>query len=113
MRVKFRIQVYKDGKKLSKLDLVSAKSPFWIGVRYITEFKYLEATKWLMIAQDCHEKYVLLSLINLALGQEDQGEEFCKEALKHKPMYDIQIFVEMPEKGIKLEVKDVLKTLSG
>lgn len=51
MRVKFRIVIHKDGKKLSKGDLLGEKDPFLVGVRYITEFRYLEATKWLMLAQ--------------------------------------------------------------
>ena len=106
MRVKFRISIYKDGKRLSKADLKQEKSPFWIGVRYITEFKYLEATKWLMIAEDCYEKYLLLSLANLALGQENQGREFYNEALKHKSMHPLKIFLEVPEKNIRVEIKE-------
>ncbi|WP_333785147.1 hypothetical protein [Thermocrinis sp.] len=112
MRVRFRISIYKDGKKLSKEDLKQEKSPFWIGVRYITEFKYLEATKWLMIAEDCYEKYLLLSLANLALGQENQGREFYSEALKHKSMHPLKIFLEVPEKNIKLEPKNLSEILA-
>ncbi|WP_029551465.1 hypothetical protein [Thermocrinis jamiesonii] len=107
MRVKFRILLYRDGKKLTKEDLKHEKSPFWIGVRYITEFKYLEATKWLMIAEDCYEKYALLSLINFSLGQEEQGKEFYSEALKYKPMHSLKIFLEIPEKNLRFEFKDL------
>jgi len=106
MRVKFRIVIHKDGKKLSKGDLLGEKDPFWVGVRYITEFRYLEATKWLMLAQDCYEKYLLLALTNLALGQESQAKEFYQEALSHKPCHALEIFLEMPEKGERVRVKE-------
>jgi hypothetical protein len=82
MRVKFRIVIHKDGKKLNKGDLFGEKDPFWVGVRYITEFRYLEATKWLMLAQDCYEKYLLLALTNLALGQESQAQEFLPRSFE-------------------------------
>ncbi|WP_448584169.1 hypothetical protein [Thermocrinis sp.] len=114
MRVRFRILLYKDNKKLTKTDLIHEKSPFWIGVRYITEFKYLEATKWLMIAEDCYEKYILLCLTNLALGQESQAMEFYNEALRYERVYPIQIFIEIPEKNLRLELNDaVLKILTA
>ncbi len=74
-------------------------------MRYITEFKYLEATKWLLIAPDCYERYLLLGLINLALGQEDQAREFL-ESLEGTPRCtDISVFVERPEEGTKKEVR--------
>ncbi|MEM2368609.1 MAG: hypothetical protein QXQ50_10300, partial [Candidatus Bathyarchaeia archaeon] len=69
MRVRFRVAVYeKDGKRLSKEVLVGPREPLYIGIRYVVEFKYLEATKWLMLAKDCQEKYLLLALLNFALG---------------------------------------------
>ncbi len=107
MRVKFRIVIHKDGKKLSKGDLLGEKDPFWVGVRYITEFRYLEATKWLMLAQDCYEKYLLLALTNLALGQESQAQEFYQEALSHKPCHALEIFLEMPERERGFRLKNV------
>ncbi|SHK50483.1 hypothetical protein [Thermocrinis minervae] len=76
MRVAFRIVLEEKGKRLTKEDLKDKKDPFHIGLRYITEFKYLEATKWLMLAPDSYEKYYLLYLLNLALGQEEQAKEF-------------------------------------
>ncbi|WP_204985452.1 hypothetical protein, partial [Escherichia coli] len=68
------------GNKQSKENFIKASEALYIGIRYITEFKYLEATKWLMLAQDCMEKYLLLGLINIALGQEKEGYEFLREA---------------------------------
>jgi hypothetical protein len=106
MRVKFRIAIHKEGKKLSKEGLLGKRDPFWVGVRYITEFRYLEATKWLMLARDCYEKYLLLALTNLALGQESQAREFDQEALNHKPCHALEIFLEMPEKGKRIQVKE-------
>ena len=78
MRVRFRILVFKEGRKLSKSDLRGETEALMIGIRYILEFKYLEATKWLMVAEDCWEKYMLLGLLNLALGQEEPAKEFLE-----------------------------------
>ncbi|WP_448587273.1 hypothetical protein [Thermocrinis sp.] len=105
MRVRFRIAIHKDGRRLSREELLNRREPFWVGVRYITEFKYLEATKWLMLAEDSHEKYLLLCLTSLALGQSSQAEEYCQEAKKFKPSEGIGIYLELPERGLKAEVK--------
>ncbi|MEZ0361831.1 MAG: hypothetical protein ABWK04_08085 [Hydrogenobacter sp.] len=93
MRVKFRIVIYKDGVKLKKMDLEGKKDAFSVGVRYILEFKYLESTKWLMLAEDSYEKYLLLGLVNMALGQELQAREFLQEAEKYpkKTLYTIKV----------------------
>ncbi len=112
MRVRFRIAIHKEGRRLSRGDLLGEKDPFWVGVRYITEFRYLEATKWLMLAQDCYEKYLLLVLTNLALGQESQAQEFYQEALNHKPCHNIEIFLEIPEKREKIQIKEALQQIS-
>jgi len=106
MRVKFRISLHREGKRLKRSDLEGKKDPLWKGFRYITEFKYLEATKWLLIAPDCHEKYLLLGLINLALGQEEQAREFFHNLEGTQKITDVKVFVEDPEKGSKLEVKN-------
>ena len=45
MRVRFRIRIVdKEGKRLKKEDFLKNSEPLYIGMRYITEFKYLEAT---------------------------------------------------------------------
>ncbi len=99
MRVKFRISIYKDGKKLTKKDFQGLRKPLFIGMRYVTEFKYLEATKWLFLAEDSQEKYLLLALINEALGQEEQAREFYENAARFPKATDYEFFKEFPEKG--------------
>ncbi|MFN7065619.1 MAG: hypothetical protein ACK4OF_05680 [Aquificaceae bacterium] len=106
MRVRFRIAIYeKEGKRLSKEDILDQKDALHIGIRYITEFKYLEATKWLMLSGDCREKYLLLSLINLALGQETEGYEFMAEALKYPSTTKYLFAIERPEKNLRLFIE--------
>ncbi|MFN3813079.1 MAG: hypothetical protein ACK4SM_00455 [Aquificaceae bacterium] len=83
MRVKVRISIYEGGRKITREDLKGLKDPLSIGLRYIAEFKYLEATKWLMLSKDCFEKYYLLGLLNVSLGQEHQATIFFDEARKH------------------------------
>jgi hypothetical protein len=105
MRVRFRIALYREGKRLTKGDLRHERDPLMVGIRYILEFKYLEATKWLLIAEDCWEKFVLLGLTNMALGQEDQGEEFLNGSLGQPRRTDLKVFVEMPEEGLRKEIR--------
>ena len=105
MRVRFRISLYREGKRLKKSDFMNKRDPLYKGMRYIIEFKYLEATKWLLIASDCYEKYLLLGLVNLALGQEEQAREFFQSLDGTFPCTDIRVFVENPENGTKKEVK--------
>lgn len=107
MRVKFRISLYLEGKKLKKTDLKNRRDPLGVGLRYITEFKYLEATKWLLLAPDSYEKYVLLGLINLALGQVEQAREFfsaLEDAGREAPL---KVVIEIPEKGKRIEVQNI------
>ncbi|NPB07655.1 MAG: hypothetical protein GXN96_01850 [Aquificae bacterium] len=82
MRVKYRIGLYLNGKRLKKKDLQGKRDPLFVGMRYIAEFKYLEATKWLLLAEDSYEKYYLLGLVNESLGQEEQAREFYEQAGK-------------------------------
>ena len=107
MRVRFRIVLYRKGKRLRRSDLEGEKDPLFKGMRYITEFKYLEATKWLLIAPDCHEKYLLLGLINLALGQEEQAREFLENIKGTSKGTDVEVFVENPDRGTKRKVDDI------
>jgi len=96
MRVKFRIGIYENGKRLTKKDFQGLKEPLFIGMRYITEFKYLEATKWLFLAKDSHEKYFLLALINEALGQEEQAREFYENAERFPKVTNYEFLKEIP-----------------
>jgi hypothetical protein len=106
MRLGFRIYIYSEGKRLKRTDLRRSKEPFWIGVRYITEFKYLEATKWLLLSEDSQEKYMLLALIHTALGQRDTAREFLKEGSDKPRRYNLDIEVNNPESGLRFMVKD-------
>ena len=107
MRVRFRISVLKGGKRLTKKDLEGERDPLLVGIRYVTEFKYLEATKWLMLSEDCWEKFLLLGLLNVALGQEEQGREFLSMAEGKRRRTDLSFFVEKPEEGKRKEVRSV------
>ena len=97
MRLSFRIAIYEGDRKLKKADFKDKRDPLSVGMRYVTEYKYLEATKWLMIAPDCWEKYILLGLINLALGQEQQGWEFLLEAKDYPRATSYGIALEKPQ----------------
>ncbi len=99
--------MYHKGKRLKKTDLTGSKDPFWVALRYITEFKYLEATKWLLVSEDSWEKYTLLALINLSFGQREQAEEFMSSAVRYGRNTDIEIKIEKPEEGISKPVKDL------
>ncbi len=107
MRVRFRIQLYEGDKRLRKQDLFDRKDAFGVGIRYITEFKYLEATKWLLLAPDSWEKYVLLSLINLSLGQVEQAQEFLEMAVGFEREKELRIEVSFPERGKSIEINDL------
>ncbi len=96
MRVRFRILLFESGKRLNSKDLKGKRDPLYIGMRYITEFKYLEASKWLLLAEDCKEKFLLLYLVNLALGQEDQAKEFLEKARTQTKRTKVEIFIERP-----------------
>ncbi len=76
-------------------------------MRYITEFKYLEATKWLLIAEDCFERNLLLGLVNLALGQEEQAQEFFESARGQRRLTDIDILVDFPDEGERFRISGV------
>ncbi len=107
MRVRFRIALFRNDRKLSKKDLIHERDPLLVGMRYILEFKYLEATKWLLIAEDCWEKFVLLGLTNTALGQEEQGREFLSQAESQPRRTEVRVFIELPEEGVRKEIVKV------
>ncbi len=104
MRVKFRILLCIQGKRLKRSDLKGFKDPLYIGMRYITEFKYLEATKWLLVSPDSWERNALLGLINLALGQREQAQEFMKDLDRLNRLTDIEVLVEFPQENKRLLV---------
>lgn len=105
MRVRFRIRLYREGRVLTVKDLRGDKSTFSKALRYILEFKYLEATKWLMLSQDTAEKYLLLGLIYMAIGQEEMANEFMEKAEELEREGNLKIVIEFPDKGASLEVR--------
>jgi hypothetical protein len=112
MRLKFRILIYKGGRRLRKRDLSQMGSPLWRGIRYITEFKYLEATKWLLIAPDSWEKYALLTLVNLSLGQQEQAREFLSYLDEQTKDTDILIRVEGEDMNREVKsTRDILELM--
>ncbi len=92
MRLKLRIILEREGRRLKKEDF-KGKEPLSLAFRYICEFKYLEASKFLQLAPDCYEKFYLLYLINLALGQEELASEYYKlwENYPRKTDLDIKV----------------------
>lgn len=111
MRVYFRIGIYEGEKRLSKVELKGSKDPLSIGMRYVLEFKYLEASKWLMLAEDCWEKYALLALVNLALGQKHQATDFWQEAYKYPRKTSYTFLVEKPEEGKRFVIERTANAL--
>lgn len=105
MRVRFKIVVLKEGKKLTKEELSSLKDSLHIGLRYILEFKYLEATKWLMISEDSQEKYTLLALVNYALHQDEQARDFWLEAKKYEKRTPYTIALEIHQEGKRILIE--------
>ncbi|MEN3028139.1 MAG: hypothetical protein ABDH29_02730 [Aquificaceae bacterium] len=112
MRVRFRVGIYDgEGRRLAKDHFLSYSTSLHRGMRYVLEFKYLEATKWLMLAQDCMEKYLLLGLLNIALGQEREGIDFLQEAQKQEKTTCYIFAVEKPETGSKLFIERIEASL--
>ncbi len=106
MKLRLRIFLLRGDRKLSKGD-IKEKDNFWTGVRYILEFKYLEASKWLLLSEDSKEKYLLLSLVNLALGDREGAVEYAEYIESFPALYDISIKVNNPHLGIEKVVKDM------
>ncbi len=105
MRVRFKIVVLKEGKKLTREELINLKDPLHVGIRYILEFKYLEATKWLMLSEDSQEKYTLLALVNYALHQNEQARDFWLEAQKHDRRTPYTIALEIYQEGKRILIE--------
>ncbi len=108
MKPRLRIFIYTGDKKLSKKDLKTREDNFGKGLRYIAEFKYLEASKWLLLSEDSFEKYALLSIINIALGYKEGAFEYLEMAKNFEPSQEINIVVDNPKLNIS---KRKIKTL--
>jgi len=105
MKLRLRIFILKGNRKLTKKE-IEERDNFWIGVRYILEFKYLEASKWLLLSEDSREKYLLLSLINLAIGDKEGAAEYANYVNSFPKLYDISIKADNPHAGIDMMVED-------
>ena len=105
MRVRFRIRLFRKGEKLTKREVNFGEKAFSTALRYILEFKYLEATKWLMLSADSREKYLLLGLIYTALGQEDMAEEFFEKSRSCEKATDLKIYAEFPGRNETVEIE--------
>ena len=97
MRLAFRIRIKRGDKVLLKADLEPSKDPLMVAIRYVLEHKYLEATKWLHIAEDSYEKYLLLYLIAKALKQEDLEKEYYALWEGKKKLTDLEFSIEYPQ----------------
>ncbi len=113
MRVKFRILLYKGDKPLSRKDIVEKQDPLSLGIRYILEYKYIEASKWLLLAEDSEEKYTLLALISLALGQRETAQEFITQSKEYPKKTDIKILLSTPEISKPVEANVFFKQPSN
>lgn len=79
-----------------------------MAIRYILEFKYLEATKWLHLAENSYEKYLLLYLIGKALKQEDIQREYFRAWEGQKRVTPFEFFVELPEEALSVRAEDFI-----
>ncbi len=72
-------------------------------IKYIYRFQYIEASKYLFLARDSKEKYILLTLINIALQQKDQAKIFYETSKEYPYLYDdvFHIFIQKPNEDIK------------
>lgn len=102
MRTGFRILILdSNNQKIEhqdKIDKYLLKA-----IKYIYKFQYIEASKWLFLAKDSKEKYILLSLINIALQQKDQAKAFYETSKEYPYLYaDVfQIYIQKPNNEIK------------
>ncbi len=83
-------------------------------IKYIHKFQYLEASKWLFLAMDSKEKYLLLALINLALQQKDQAMIFLENSKEYNYLYKgvFDIYIQRPtEAPLKIDSINSLLTL--
>jgi len=94
MRTHFRILILDKSKNKIDENLIPDKY-LSKAIRYIHKSQYIEASKWLFLANDSREKYLLLSLINIAIEQEDQAMSYLKNAESipstFKDIFDIYI----------------------
>ncbi len=105
MRVRFRILIFRGNEPLRRKSLSGKRDPLNTGLRYLLAFKYLEASKWLLLAPDSWEKYTLLALINLSLGQEEAALDFFNQAKEHDRITDLRILISSGGETVEVDVR--------
>lgn len=97
MRTGFRILVL-DSKNQKLSDNSNIDKNLAKAIKYIHKFQYIEASKWLLISKDSKEKYILLTLINIALKQQEQAYSFYESIKESKYLYEdiFKIYIQKP-----------------
>ena len=94
MRTSFRILILDKSRNKVDENIIQDKN-LARAIKYIHKSQYIEASKWLFLASDSKEKYILLSLINFALKQHEQALSYIEiaSALSYnfKDVFDIYI----------------------
>ncbi|GAB6077654.1 hypothetical protein [Hydrogenobaculum acidophilum] len=94
MRTGFRILILDKYKNKIDEHLIQDKN-LARAIKYIHKSQYIEASKWLFLASDSREKYILLSLINFALKQHEQALSYLETSsallYNFKDVFDIYI----------------------
>jgi hypothetical protein len=103
MRTGFRILVL--DKTLDKIDNMEGfDKNLSRAIKCIHKSQYLEASKWLFLAHDSKEKYLLLYLINLALKQKEEASAFLNTSREFSYLYKdvFDIYIQKPGEDIEL-----------
>lgn len=111
MRTGFRILVLDKNNK--KIEHANIDKNLLKAIKYIHKFQYIEASKWLFLSEDSKEKYMLLSLINKALKQEDQAKIFLETSKEYPNVYKniFDIYVQKPNEDIMIVNYNLVLTL--
>jgi hypothetical protein len=112
MRTSFRILILDKNKiKVSeKLDIDNKN--LTRAIKYIHKSQYIEASKWLFLANDSKEKYLLLSLISFALKQEDQALNYFENAKDFTYLYKehFDVYIQKPGEPVEY-AEDFMRSL--
>lgn len=102
MRTGFRILIL-DKDKIKVSENLDIDKNLARAVKYIHKSQYIEASKWLLLANDSKEKYLLLSLINYALKQEDQALHYFENAKDFPYIYKehFDIYIQKPGEPVE------------
>ncbi len=109
MRTGFRILVLDKSKNKVDESLIKDKN-LAKAIKYIHKFQYLEASKWLFLAGDSKEKYILLSLINIAIEQKDEAMSYINvlDTLPYSFKDSFDIYIQKPSEALE-EAENFIK----